>query len=75
MGIRVPEQLSISGFDDIEIASLLDPPLTTLQVRTSEIGRLSGEALLAAIKGKTSPTVEIETTLKVRGSTGPAPQR
>lgn len=75
MGIRVPEQLSISGFDDIEIASLLDPPLTTLQVRTSEIGRLSGEALLATLKGKTSPTVEIETTLKVRGSTGPAPQR
>ncbi|MDZ4078911.1 substrate-binding domain-containing protein [Hydrocarboniphaga sp.] len=75
MGIQVPQQLSISGFDDIEIASLLDPPLTTLQVRTSEIGRASGEALLAAIKGKVSPTVEIETTLKVRGSTGPAPQR
>ena len=75
MGIQVPQQLSISGFDDIEIASLLDPPLTTLQVRTSEIGRLSGEALLATLKGKTSPTVEIETALKVRGSTGPAPQR
>lgn len=75
MGIQVPQQLSISGFDDIEIASLLDPPLTTLQVRTSEIGRASGEALLGAIKGKVSPTVEIETALKVRGSTGPVPQR
>lgn len=75
-GIAVPQELSISGFDNIEYVSLLDPPLTTLEVRTDEIGRLAGEHLLAALKGQpqTSP-VEIETRLMVRGSTGPVPRK
>ncbi|MGH8446618.1 MAG: LacI family DNA-binding transcriptional regulator [Solimonas sp.] len=71
--IRVPQDLSISGFDDIEFVSLLDPPLTTLQVRTDEIGRLAGEQVVAALKGEPAAgPVEIETRLVIRGSTGPA---
>lgn len=73
-GIAVPAQISISGFDDIEIAQLLEPPLTTLHVRTDEIGRLSGEYLLSAIQGTAAPSpLEIETAMVVRQSTGPVP--
>jgi LacI family transcriptional regulator len=75
-GIDVPGALSISGFDDIEFVSLLEPPLTTLHVQTDDIGRLAGEQVLAALKGagSTEP-IEIETRLVVRGSTGPVPHR
>lgn len=75
-GIEVPGQLSISGFDDIEFAALLSPPLTSLQVRTDEIGRLAGERILAVIGGEAaSEPLEIETRLVARASTGPAPGR
>lgn len=75
-GISVPRELSVSGFDDIEFVSLLEPPLTSLEVRTDEIGRLAGEQMLAALKGSVSKApIEIETRLIVRGSTGPAPRR
>jgi len=74
--IDVPGMMSISGFDDIQFASLLEPPLTTLQVRTDEIGRLAGEQVLAALKGTASAgPIEIETRLVVRGSTGPVPKQ
>lgn len=75
-GIDVPGQLSISGFDDIEFAALLSPPLTSLQVRTDEIGRLAGERILAIIGGESAAEpLEIETHLVARASTGPAPGR
>lgn len=74
--VKVPAELSISGFDDIEFVSLLDPPLTTLQVRTDEIGRLAGEQVLASLKGQVlSAPVEIETRLIIRASTGAARKR
>jgi LacI family transcriptional regulator len=74
--IQVPLEMSISGFDDIEFVSLLEPPLTTLQVRTDEIGRMAGEHVLASLKGEvTTAPVEIETRLMVRASTGAAPKR
>jgi len=72
-GVSIPSELSITGFDDIELVSLLEPPLTTLQVRTDEIGRLSGEHILAALKGNAPKApVEIETRLVVRASTAAA---
>lgn len=74
--IDVPGALSISGFDDIEFVSLLEPPLTTLHVQTDDIGRLAGEQVLAALRGAaSSEPIEIETRLVVRGSTGPVPHR
>ncbi len=76
MQLEVPGRLSISGFDDISFASLLEPPLTSLQVRTDEIGRIAGEQMLAALKGAVlEAPLEIETRLVVRASTGPVPKR
>lgn len=74
-GVDVPGSLSVTGFDDIEFSSLLSPALTSLHVRTDEIGRLTGERILDAIgKAPAREPLEIETRLVVRESTGPAPR-
>ncbi|MFC7395637.1 LacI family DNA-binding transcriptional regulator [Chelatococcus sp. GCM10030263] len=52
IGLDVPGDLSISGFDDLEFASYLDPPLTTVHVPAEEIGRLAAERLIGLIRGE-----------------------
>lgn len=69
-GMRVPDDISIIGFDDAEYASLLDPPLTTIAVPADEMGLGAAEALLKALKEKSGPSaLYLETKLIVRGST------
>ena len=71
-GLRIPEALSIIGFDDAEYASLLDPPLTTVVVPGHEMGLAAAESLLKALKEKTRPRAKLlATTLTVRHSTAP----
>jgi len=57
LGLNIPNDLSITGFDDIEIAAELDPPLTTMRVDNVEIGRLAALQLLARMKGE-SPSLK-----------------
>ncbi len=52
LGRRVPEDIAIVGFDDIPLASLVTPALTTVHILRYEIGRQAGEMLLAKIEGK-----------------------
>jgi LacI family transcriptional regulator len=52
LGLRVPEDVAIIGYDDIPMASLVTPALTTVHIPRYEIGRLAGEMLLAKIEGK-----------------------
>jgi len=49
-GVSVPHEISITGFDDIPIAGLVDPPLTTIRNPIHEIGYHAGEALLEQIR-------------------------
>lgn len=73
-GIAVPEQLSIAGINDIEVASFMNPPLTTMRLAADEIGARSADYLLARIAGKpVSPRNLVPTDLIVRGSTGRPP--
>lgn len=58
LGLRVPDDLSITGFDDIEIAGELDPPLTTMKVDNVEIGRLAALQLISRMRGE-SPSLKI----------------
>jgi len=51
-GIRVPEQLGIAGFDDVDLAPQLDPSLTTVRIPMGEIGHRAGTLLLQQIKGE-----------------------
>ena len=68
-GICVPDELSITGSDDIELANLVEPRLTTVHVPTSEIGRLSAERIVSLIEGRAlGETRPLKTTLTVRES-------
>ncbi len=74
LGLRVPEDLSVVGFDDVPQASTTTPPLTTVRQPLAEIGGQAVEMLLAMLRGDTAPDhVRLATTLRVRHSTGPAP--
>ncbi|MBN9245530.1 MAG: substrate-binding domain-containing protein [Mesorhizobium sp.] len=74
-GIRVPEQVSVVGFDDLEFASQIVPSLTTVQVPAEEIGRRAAEYLLAHLAGEAAPpTTEVTVSLIVRDSSGPPPR-
>ena len=71
----VPRDISIVGFNDLELAAHLNPPLTTMRVPFEDIGRISAELLLRSIDDKSFvPTpFEVPATLVVRGSTAVAP--
>ncbi|BCJ39841.1 LacI family transcriptional regulator [Actinoplanes ianthinogenes] len=73
-GVRVPEHLSVIGFDDIPVAGLLGPPLTTVAIDTEQIGRVGVDLLLELMAGPVHRGVTrrvLPTQLIVRGSTGP----
>lgn len=71
-GIRVPQDLSIAGFDDLDFASQIRPALTTLHVPAREIGVRTAEYLLARVAGEPAPpTIEIPVGLMVRDTTAP----
>ena len=72
--IRVPDILTVTGFDNQDFAGLLDPPLTTIAVPAAEMGVRSAEALLGAVKtGRRIDSVRLDTNLIVRGSTARPP--
>ena len=73
-GVRVPEEVSVAGFDDIEVAALVTPPLTTMSQPRLEMGRMATEQLLAMLHGAAGgERLMTACTLVVRRSTGPAP--
>jgi LacI family transcriptional regulator len=72
MGLTVPQQLSITGFDDVELSAQIDPPLTTVGVPAAEIGRGAADYLINAIQGLPIPkSVQLPFRLIMRASTGP----
>ena len=76
MGLRVPEDVSVTGFDDIELAQVVTPTLTTIHVPHSEMGRKAADALIAMVEGEANPDLaQLETTLQLRASLGPVKQR
>jgi LacI family transcriptional regulator len=71
-GLRVPDDLSVIGFDDIHIAQVTIPPLTTIQMSCFELARAAVTALCAHVEDGTEPkrNYMIPTRLTVRESTG-----
>ncbi|MGB9117222.1 LacI family DNA-binding transcriptional regulator [Bradyrhizobium sp.] len=73
-GIRVPDAMSIAGWDDIEIMTELPIPITTIRVQAEEVGRRVGRRIIALVEGQQEVTeFECQAEILVRASTGPAP--
>jgi LacI family transcriptional regulator len=74
-GLRVPEDLSIAGFDDIDLAQATRPMLTTVRQPLQEMGRIAVSLLIRLLERQRLDAlhVELATELVVRGSTGPVP--
>jgi len=79
-GRRVPEEISIIGFDDIPFAALANPPLTTVGQPIRQLGERAADLLLSVIEDGVAPVeasvhenVLLPNELIVRGSTAPPP--
>jgi LacI family transcriptional regulator len=73
MGLLVPRDLSITGYDDVEIASEYEPPLTTVHVPAADVGRLAADRLFSMISGlPLGPSnIELPARLMIRASCAP----
>jgi LacI family repressor for deo operon, udp, cdd, tsx, nupC, and nupG len=68
-GLRVPEDISVAGFDDIEFAAVAEPSLTTIHQPRRELGQAAASALIDLLQGRSSPKrIRLETKLVIRGS-------
>lgn len=72
-GLRIPEDLSVVGFDDLPLCDWLSPPLTTVRQPLEEMGRVAARTLFQLLDGEplVSPRVELATELRVRLSAAP----
>ena len=70
-GIRVPQDVSVVGFDDIQSAAFIAPPLTTVRQPLQKMGEIAARTLLDRIEGRSKyvPEIAIEPEFVVRGST------
>jgi LacI family transcriptional regulator len=70
--LRVPQDVSVVGFDDIPLAEYFNPSLTTVRVPARGLGRAAGEQLVERVAGRpVAPRTLLRTQLIVRGSSGP----
>lgn len=74
-GVRIPAELSVIGYDDIDGAGYTNPPLSTVAPPKREMARLAIEQLIERIKGSAAPlrNTALAGTLVVRASTGQVP--
>jgi LacI family transcriptional regulator len=72
-GLRVPDDVSVVGFDDIQSAAYLSPPLTTVRQPLQEMGEIAARTLLDRIEKRVKyvPEISIAPQFVVRDSTAP----
>lgn len=71
-GVRVPDVVSITGFDDLDLACHVQPPLTTMRVPAAEMGLRAADYLVAQVKGEAvARRIELVPNLIARGTTAP----
>ncbi len=68
LGLSVPGQLSVTGFDDLGLARLVQPALTTVRVPHKTMGEAAARALLAAVDGQATESLLLPTELCLRDS-------
>jgi DNA-binding LacI/PurR family transcriptional regulator len=72
-GLRVPEDISVTGFDNVKLAQFCYPALTSVHIPRDEIGKIICDSLLPENKTMFEHEIVIDPELVVRESTGPAP--
>ncbi|GGU64344.1 LacI family DNA-binding transcriptional regulator [Streptomyces daghestanicus] len=73
LGLRVPEDVSVTGLDDLALATAIDPELTTVRLDAETFGERGMRALLDVLDGRVPSRDDIPVDLVVRGSTAPPP--
>jgi len=71
-GLRCPQDMSVTGFNDMPFADRFSPPLTTVRIQHYEMGRRAGDVLLERLRRRSdiaTVTIRLEPSLVVRGST------
>ncbi len=75
MGLDVPGDVSVTGFDDIDLAQVVYPALSTVHVPHRRMGQLAAQSLIASLQGGGAPVShEVEAELCPRASLGPVPK-
>ena len=71
-GLKIPDDISLAGFDDVEVSAYCNPPLTTVRVPAYEIGQMAMKILLQMIEDPSLPLRQycLDTSLVVRSSCG-----
>ncbi|WP_433855549.1 LacI family DNA-binding transcriptional regulator [Streptomyces kronopolitis] len=71
LGLRIPEDVSVTGFDDLALAVAVEPELTTVRLPAEEFGEAGMRALMAVLDGHPAPAPALPVELVTRGSTAP----
>ncbi|MER5983968.1 LacI family DNA-binding transcriptional regulator [Streptomyces sp. NPDC001787] len=71
IGLRVPDDISVTGFDDLALATAVEPELTTVQLPAEQVGERGMAALLAVLDGRPAERGSLPVRLVERGSTAP----
>jgi LacI family transcriptional regulator/LacI family repressor for deo operon, udp, cdd, tsx, nupC, and nupG len=74
LGLRVPDQLSIVGYDDVDLARYVTPPLTTVHQPKLHLGEVAMQMLLAILEERPVENRLLPVNLMVRASSGPLEQ-
>ena len=68
-GLRVPDDISVAGFDDIEFAAVAEPALTTIHQPRRELGQAAATVLIDLLQGRPTPKrIRLDTELVIRDS-------
>ncbi|WP_213767435.1 LacI family DNA-binding transcriptional regulator [Caballeronia sp. dw_19] len=71
LGYRIPDHVTLTGFDDLEFARHLIPPLTTVRVAAREIGSLCADRIVQALANESVPLTLVATEALIRASSAP----
>ena len=74
-GLQIPHDLSVVGFDDVEVCEWMTPPLTTIRQPLAQMAALAVRNVIGQVPGEEPIRVELATSLIVRKSTAPPPLR
>ncbi len=74
-GLDIPRDMSVTGFDDLELAAQIEPPLTTIKVPAPELGRQIARFIIETLeKGSATLPERLSADLVIRGTTArPSP--